>query len=1311
MLVYDVTSSESFEKLGKWVDELYTFCGNEKELVIFVVGNKNDIQKREVIEGDAREWAQSQGYPYFETSAQSGEGVVEMFSALFSRVVQATHDPGLQELQGPDGVRALLGAPECGGGAQWLGEERQSLLHDSTPATISAFVQLDFDNSDNRFPTDKKVVSLRRSIGIKKDEYSLDKKSVPKSDVANLLEAAGFSKSNPYYIVPQGRVTALTNAKDAERLTLLKDVAGTKVYETRRADSLKIMDETTQKREKINELLDYIEDRLNELEEEKEELKQFQEMDRERRCLEYAIYYREQMDVNEQLDELDELRKTELDNSSQITQVRITRELELAELEKKIGELQQQHQILTVAKNSLDEERKGLVAEKARLDVEVDELIEKDAIETGKRKQWIEELRETERQIEAKESDLNEVTPKYNNALTDERSSKQELSLLEQEQSHLFSKQGRLNSFRSVSQRNQYLDTEIVDLTATIAAESEVLQDLNNTLTAERRKVGELERQIEEVKVESEEVRERLVGLDKRVEEVLKERGEVDERKKELWREDAKNNLTLNSLKDELRKVEREVYGTMDKATASGLKALNRIVKQNKIDGVHGPLYSLFKVDERYRTAVEVIGGTSLFHVVVETDEIAARLVEIMTREKSGRLTFMPLNRMKVKEVNFTDAEDALPIVPRLRFDRRFEKAFKQVFGKAVICPTLEIASAYARGSGLTAVTFEGDRADRKGALTGGFINYKNSRIECTTRLQDTTQKITDLETNLTDIKISVDDSERRVLALRDTAQKLETERTLGRERRKELYKIGVEVSREVDRVREGIRKKEISVQNLETSIRNMNATKELYEREKTMPLTNSLTGEEVERLEYLTGRVQELREESVRKTTERFEVEKRKKEIEFELEQNLRRKRQELEGQLDAVHGMGGGDEMDLGEEEGNVEVENRRKEGERVAERLGRLVERLETIETEIEENTSLLTKHNNDYEKLKSQQTDDKKALERQHRSLEKYTAKKAMLLKRKEEINGNIREVGVLPGEAFEKYKDTALRTLVSNLHKVNEGLKKFSHVNKKAFEQYNNFTKQRDSLLQRKEDLDSSAKAIEDLVAVLDQRKDDAIQRTFAQVSANFSEVWEKLVPAGRGELIMLKYADAQDGASEQQEEEEEEEEEEPSEEEEEETASRRRKGKSKAKPKKSLTKSKRNGKTSANASAIESYSGIAISVSFHSKTNEGLRMAQLSGGQKSLVALALIFAIQQCDPAPFYLFDEIDAALDAQYRTAVAEMINELSENAQFIMTTFRPELLQFATNFYGVTFIQKVSKIQEITQDEATQFIQDEQP
>ena len=98
-------------------------------------------------------------------------------------------------------------------------------------------------------------------------------------------------------------------------------------------------------------------------------------------------------------------------------------------------------------------------------------------------------------------------------------------------------------------------------------------------------------------------------------------------------------------------------------------------------------------------------------------------------------------------------------------------------------------------------------------------------------------------------------------------------------------------------------------------------------------------------------------------------------------------------------------------------------------------------------------------------------------------------------------------------------------VVKKLHKVKESLKKFAHVNKKAFEQYSNFTKERDDLLKRRGELDNSAESIQELIETLDQRKDEAIERTFKQVSKYFEEVFEKLVPAGRGQLIMQTKAD------------------------------------------------------------------------------------------------------------------------------------------------------------------------------------------
>jgi structural maintenance of chromosome 3 (chondroitin sulfate proteoglycan 6) len=104
-------------------------------------------------------------------------------------------------------------------------------------------------------------------------------------------------------------------------------------------------------------------------------------------------------------------------------------------------------------------------------------------------------------------------------------------------------------------------------------------------------------------------------------------------------------------------------------------------------------------------------------------------------------------------------------------------------------------------------------------------------------------------------------------------------------------------------------------------------------------------------------------------------------------------------------------------------------------------------------------------------------------------------------------------------------------IVKHLHKVNEQLKAYSHVNKKAGEQFASFTKQRDSLLTRRDELDESGASIQELIETLDQRKDEAIERTFKQVSKYFAEVFERLVPAGKGRLKMQKRIDQDEDVS------------------------------------------------------------------------------------------------------------------------------------------------------------------------------------
>lgn len=255
---------------------------------------------------------------------------------------------------------------------------------------------------------------------------------------------------------------------------------------------------------------------------------------------------------------------------------------------------------------------------------------------------------------------------------------------------------------------------------------------------------------------------------------------------------------------------------------------------------------------------------------------------------------------------------------------------------------------------------------------------------------------------------------------------------------------------------------------------------------------------------------------------------------------------------------------------------------------------------------------------------------------------------------------MRLLGALPTDTFSKWQNVKPRELEKKLLECVNELKKYENVNKKALDQYMTASSQKEELTKRMAEQKKSEDSIEELLKVLENRKYEAIDLTFKQVKKNFEQVFKQLVPHGRGKMQMR--------AREQRDDEE-------------------------------------------GINSVELYEGISVLVSFVSDDgdSETREMTQLSGGQKSLVALAIIFSIQKCDPAPFYLFDEIDAALDAQHRKSVADMIQSLSDQAQFVTTTFRPELLATAEKFYGVRFRNKVSHIDSVTREQAYDFVEDD--
>ena len=375
----------------------------------------------------------------------------------------------------------------------------------SGSAVMSAYVEIIFDNSDDRFPTGKPEVVLRRTIGMKKDEYTLDRKNATKNDVMNLLESAGFSRSNPYYIVPQGRVTALTNMKDSERLNLLKEVAGTQVYEARRAESLKIMHETNNKRTKIDELLDFINERLSELEEEKDELRNFQEKDKERRCLEYTIYSREQQEISSYLDNLEEQRQTGVEDTDLNRDRFIQGEKEMAQIDAEIAECKQQIEFLKVDKAQLEDERREASKSLAQVELQAKSLTDNQATAQAQKSRHDEELKSVQAAIQEREAELQQLIPGFNSAKDQEDAIKAQLTEAETSRQRLYAKQSRNSRFRNKSERDKWLQAAIKDNYTSIST-------VQGVMAQTQEDIKELENEIALLEPETELLRKQIDG-------------------------------------------------------------------------------------------------------------------------------------------------------------------------------------------------------------------------------------------------------------------------------------------------------------------------------------------------------------------------------------------------------------------------------------------------------------------------------------------------------------------------------------------------------------------------------------------------------------------------------------------------------------------------------------------------------------------------------------------------------------------------------------------------------------------------------
>ncbi|VDO21644.1 unnamed protein product [Haemonchus placei] len=1085
-------------------------------------------------------------------------------------------------------------------------EQRMGVLHEGTgPRINTARVEIVFDNSDRRIPAiEGTEVRVVRQVGQKKDQYFIDGKMVPRAEVVNLMESAGFSRSNPYYIVKQGKINELATAPDSHRLKLLREVAGTRVYDERKEESLKILKETHNKTTKIETLLSYIDERLKTLEEEKEDLKEYQKWDKMKRSIEYTIYDTEANETRKKLERL-------LDQREELStrQTKIIFSLLVFLL------IRQFHTCISI-KEALLVEQAQRFEKKAELALLINDLKEDVEKEKSGRNKAEDVLNQVKAEIREKEEELERITPRYQELVEKESALSSDIRIAEMKSKELFAKQGHKDQFKSAEERDTFLRREVRHITRQIDDTEEQMKDIEKSLDDEAREEEQLTTHVQELGVE---LHENHIRMDKASSEHGRLKQEFDRAmvaQLDATREE-------KAIRDCKRMVSEVIYLNAHslQSITNGVEGVRRIVQwfrdnnhdgrhDDVVKGYHGIFLDLIDCDPIYFQAVEVTAGNRLLFHVVSDDRVALKIMKQFNQQNlPGECNFFPVNRVvgpPRKEYQDADGRAILDV-----FD--YDEYYDAVFRTAIV-RDLHLGARFARSEGFDCVTLDGDQISKRGALTGGYIDTKRSKLELHKSIKAQKMNRDQLQA----------DNDMRVYKQqhRDLTEKK-------RYASEQLHAMG--------RNREP---KKAQLLNLRNRVRELRAQLDGYESQIGSEFLSQISKSEQLECERLQREILEKKQQLDQVAKQRSTLETTKQRLENQLRTNLLRKRDSLT----AVR-------VDL---PFDIAVDEKRHNLQAESAELNSVIQRI-IVDLERILDVSII------HQFLQEQQKDLEAQLADFSKQADIIFTKQSTLQSKREEnvkkVTFPIRELGSLPTDAFSKYQGLTTKQLDKKLAECMLELKKYENVNKKALDQFVQAASQKEELTKRMEEQHKSQKAIEDLLQVLDTRKFEAIQLTFKQVSKNFVEVFQKLVPNGSGSLVIQTGKDV---------------------------------------------------RFQIRFDFFSAMGSITAFVSFDggSETRE---MVQLSGGQKSLVALALIFAIQKCDPAPFYLFDEIDAALDAQHRKAVADMIHELAENAQFITTTFRPELLESAEKYYGVKFRNKVSHIDVVTKEQAYDFVEDD--
>lgn len=1100
-----------------------------------------------------------------------------------------------------------------------------------------AQVQLTLDNSDGTLKDKGEIVTVsRRYYRSGESEYKIDGEQVRRKDIHELFMDTGLG-SDGYSLVGQGKIESIISEKNDDRRELFEEAAGISLFRHKRTDATRRLDQAQENLVRLLDILGELESRVEPLRKQSEKAARFLELSEEKKTLEIGVW------VNKINRFTNDLREQDHKIDAADASYKVC-EQELAAIENEISEILEKTALINSEIDSLRALAKSNEQEALREDGKVMVL-----------ENTVTHNSET---IERLNAEINS-TDDANHSIDSQIEEKQQV--IADGEASLTSKKDELKK----------LTAEMEELTSSNEENSKHTVELNQLITALtvelsdcKVKCSQAASSIDEIRSRQNVVDDAIAAMDKEVSIAFYQQEESQKNLDFLQERIDENNNSLSGyslkhqnktkkaeeLKSNLEKLTFELSQKQSRAKmlldleknmegfSGAVRAVMKQAKSNALSGIHGPLSQLITVDNEYSVAVEVALGAAMQNIVTTNDADAKRAIYYLKNNKLGRATFLPISSIKPRNLDEKNLDDSLGFVAVaadiVQCKSEYRNIVSNLLGRVVIVDDMDCAIGISKRYG---ARFKIVTLDGQVINPGGSMTG-GSQAKSAGILS---------RANL------IDELNAQAKELENNAEELRLQ-----------YKTAVEEANYAGALLQGA---EADLQQAkEELIRAQGDHRLICEK---LDAAKAQKASLVDEKENSSARIEELQKVNETSEKQANEIEQRIADAEKQLNETssnasqIEEKREKFRTAVQEINLELVTIVKDI--EAAKISIEELELRRNTQSDRVKSTFDEIKLIEEknkEYELEINKIRSTADDYRK-KAQDaavSSDNKLEERnllEKRSIELRTFERNKNQER-EKLNGEIvrltehknnmrKEYDELNDMLFEQYELTrreaeALNIQIEDmtaakkrLHEIKVAIKSLGSINVGAIEEYKEVSERYKFLKAQIDDVEKSKSELMKIIEDLTASMSEKFLDKFNKINTEFSTCFADFFGGGKGEIVLENPDNCLESA-------------------------------------------------------------IEIKIQPPGKSVQNINL--FSGGEKSLAAMALLFSVLKVQPAPFCIYDEVEAALDDVNVERFAKYMRKMTGETQFISITHRRGTMEEADVLYGVTMQEKgVSKLIEL--------------